>query len=129
MPNDPHATAVSAAGVDERPLSLLLFLLMWPFWLFRDASRGDRLTRAAAYRHNRDMRVHLPGYLIRWSFSAVLVFGLMAATESLAGSAASTSLLLMLVAVAFGVIFTGSLCVLFVTAYIYWYLSRNEEAR
>ena len=110
----------------DRPLSVLLFLLMWPFWLFRDASRGDRFARAAAYRHNRAMRVHLPGYLFRWSVGAVLVFALMAAAESMAGVGAPAPLFILL-AVAFGVVFAGSICVLFVTGYLYWYLSRNEE--
>ena len=42
------------------------FAAAWPFGLFKDATRGDRYARAAAYRHNRDMRIHLPGYLARW---------------------------------------------------------------
>lgn len=124
---EPHAVLVTTSDPVERPLSMLLFLFMWPFWLFRDATRGDRLTRAAAYRHNRAMRVHLPGYLFRWSVGAVLVFALMAVAESLGGLGAPPSLL-MLLAAALGVAFAGSLCVLFVTAYIYLYLSRNDEA-
>ena len=110
----------------DRPISVLLFLLMWPFWLFRDASRGDRFARAAAYRHNRAMRVHLPGYLFRWSVGAVLVFALMAAAESMAGVGAPAPLFILL-AVALGVVFAASVCVVFVTGYLYWYLSRNEE--
>ena len=56
------------------PLSRVLFRYVWPFWLFRDATRGDRYARAAAYRHNRDMRIHLPGYLLRWLLVAAAVF-------------------------------------------------------
>ena len=48
------------------PFSRVLFRYVWPFWLFKDATRGDRYARAAAYRHNRDMRIYLPGYLMRW---------------------------------------------------------------
>ena len=44
----------------------LLFRYLWPFWLFKDASRGDRNARAAAYHHNRNMRAYLPGYLLKW---------------------------------------------------------------
>jgi hypothetical protein len=124
--DDRQPSAAPSRSCDDRPLSVLLFLLMWPFWLFRDSTRGDRFARAAAYRHNRDMRVHLPGYLMRWSLAAALVFGLMAATESLASSLSYVALPLMLVAVVFGIVFSASICVLFVTAYIYWYLSRNE---
>lgn len=108
------------------PLSARLLLLMSPFSLFRNASRGDRFARAAAYRHNRAMRVYLPGYLKRWSFGAMLVLALMAATESLAGWLKPPSTLLMFIAGAFGLAFTASICVLFVTAYVYVYLGRNE---
>lgn len=125
---DPCPQPATEAHAEERPLSVLLFLLMWPFWLFRDASRGDPLARAAAYRHNREMRVHLPGFLVRWSVSAALVFCLMAAAASLAGAGESASLPLMIVAGAFGVLFAGSLCVLFVTAYVYCYLSCNGDS-
>jgi hypothetical protein len=54
------------ASYADMPLSRVLFRYVWPFWLFKDATRGDRYARAAAYRHNRDMRIHLPGYLLRW---------------------------------------------------------------
>jgi len=50
----------------DMPFTHVLFRYVWPFWLFKDATRGDRYARAAAYRHNRDMRIHLPGYLLRW---------------------------------------------------------------
>lgn len=58
--------ALATGYYDDLPFSLVLFRYLWPFWLFKDASSGDRLARAAAYRHNRDMRVYLPGYLMKW---------------------------------------------------------------
>src|ERR1041384_8115223 len=58
--------AALASCYEDMPLSLVLFRYLWPFWLFKDASRGDRLARAAAYRHNRSMRIYLPGYLMKW---------------------------------------------------------------
>jgi hypothetical protein len=42
------------------------------------------------------------------------------------GTLTSASMLLTLVACALGVVFTASLCVVFVTAYIYLYLTHNE---
>lgn len=133
MPRRPAGTdapvlPATAPEAGERSLALLLFLVMWPFWLFQDASRGDRLARAAAYRHNRAMRVHLPGYILRWTVGSGLVFGLMAAVESLAGVGAPSTLL-MLLAVALGIVFAGCLCVLLVTGYLYLYLSRNGDPR
>ena len=59
----------------------LLYLYLWPFWLFRDASRGSVLERAAAYRHNRERRVYLPGYAAKWSVLTLLQGGLVAGFE------------------------------------------------
>jgi hypothetical protein len=100
----------------DMPLPQILFRYVWPFWLFKDATRGDRYARAAAYRHNRDMRIHLPAYLLRW----VLVS---AATLAVAGSCDSVSALL---AAGWGIAFACCLCVLLVTSCIYVYLSRHE---
>jgi hypothetical protein len=99
----------------DMPLSHVLFRYVWPFWLFKDATRGDRYARAAAYRHNRDMRIHLPGYLLRW---------LLVSTATFAVASASGSPLL---AAGWGIAFACCLCVLFVTSYIYLYLSRHEH--
>ena len=41
--------------------TILRFL--WPIGVFRDASRGSKLERAAAYRHNRAARRCLPNYV------------------------------------------------------------------
>jgi len=112
------------------PLSLVLFRYVWPFWLFKDASRGDHMTRAAAYRHNRSMRIYLPGYLMKWMFSCVTTFAITAGFGSLstaqAASATDSVDVFAIIAAGWGIIFTCSVCVLFVTSYIYFYLSRND---
>ncbi len=112
------------------PLSLVLFRYLWPFWLFKDASRGDRMTRAAAYRHNRSMRIYLPGYLMKWMFSCVTAFAITSGFGSLstAQAAGTTDSLdvFAIIAAGWGIIFACSMCVLFVTSYIYLYLSRND---
>jgi hypothetical protein len=126
--NDRLDSQAPRSRCDGMPLSVRLQLLLSPFSIFRNASRGDRFARAAAYRYNREMRVYLPGYLTRWSVVAVLVLALMTATESLAAALPPVATLLMLVSGAFGVAFTASVCVLFVTAYAYLYLSRVDWA-
>src|SRR5687767_6211684 len=40
----------------DMPLPQILFRYVWPFWLFKDATRGDRYARAAAYRHRSEER-------------------------------------------------------------------------
>lgn len=121
--------AALASHYDDMPLSLVLFRYLWPFWLFKDASRGDRLARAAAYRHNRSMRIYLPGYLMKWMFNCVATFAITAGFGSLSpAQAASPGSLDVfgIIAAGWGLIFAGSLCVLFVTSYIYFYLSRHD---
>lgn len=116
------------------PLSLVLFRYLWPFWLFKDASRGDRMTRAAAYRHNRSMRIYLPGYLLKWIFNCVTAFAItsgfgslsMAQSTSQAASQPRSVDVFAIIAAGWGIVFACSLCVLFVTSYIYLYLGRNE---
>lgn len=118
----------SDSGHDDPPLSLLLFRYLWPFWLFEDASRGDLLARAAAYRHNRNMRIHLPGYLLRWAYGSAAALAATSAFGSLSSAeAAPPSLdIFAIIAAGWGVIFACSLCVLLVTGYIYLYLEHND---
>lgn len=122
--------AALASRYDDMPLSLVLFRYLWPFWLFKDASRGDRMARAAAYRHNRSMRIYLPGYLMKWMFNCVTAFAITTGFGSLspaqAVSASDSVDVFSIIAAGWGIIFACSLCVLFVTSSIYFYLSRNE---
>lgn len=106
-------------------LSRLLFRYLWPFWLFKDASRGDRYARAAAYRHNRSMRAHLPGYLMRWLFGSGATFAITAGFSSLSGTRGGLDVFGLLAA-GWGIVFACSLCVLFTTSYIYLYLGHHE---
>lgn len=113
----------------EVSFATLLFRYLWPFWLFRDATRGDRVARAAAYRHNRSMRIHLPGYVAKWIIGAALLYAITAVFDALAlgaSTAADRSLHLALAA-ASGILFASSVCVLFVTGYIYLYLGKPEH--
>jgi hypothetical protein len=48
-------------------------------WLFRDAASGNRLDRAAAWRHNQAQAHWLLTYLKRWVVLGLLVFAAAAA--------------------------------------------------
>jgi hypothetical protein len=65
----------------------LLYRYFFFAWLFRDASRGNRLERAAAWRHNRDQARWLPTYMRRWLLCGLLLFGLGCVTELAFGAA------------------------------------------
>jgi hypothetical protein len=112
---------------DDMPFSQVLFRYLWPFWLFRNAATGDRYARAAAYRHNRMMRVHLPGYLMKWMCSSVLALVLTLMLDSLSTHSLARPDVFTLMAAAAGVVFACGVTVLFVTGYIYLYLARNEH--
>lgn len=45
----------------------LLYRYWFYDWLFRDVTRGSRLERASAWRHNQSCARWLPTYLRRWS--------------------------------------------------------------
>ena len=111
----------------DMPLSRVLFRYVWPFWLFKDATRGDRYARAAAYRHNRDMRIYLPGYLVRWLLVSAATFTVASGFSSLSVPRRGAVDVFTLLAAGWGIAFACCLCVLFVTSYIYLYLSRHEH--
>jgi hypothetical protein len=117
---------VQTSIYDQMPLSLVLFRYLWPFWLFKNASSGDRYARAAAYRHNRSMRIYLPGYLMKWLCNCSVALALTSAFGSSAARAGTSGLMAFMAAGA-GVVFACGLTVLFITGYIYLYLSRNAE--
>lgn len=119
-----HSSAQSR--YDEMPFSQVLLRYLWPFWLFRDATRGDRYARAAAYRHNRSMRIYLPAYLLRWLVSSGIALAFASAFGSQAHGNNVQANLLALMAAGWGILFACSLCVLFVVSYIYVYLSQCE---
>ena len=122
-----HASVTANSNYDDMPLSLILFRFFWPFWLFRHAGRGDRFVRAAAYRHNRSMRVYLPAYLMRWAVTSTVALALTngmdaAAKASLAPMSTVFSIFTALCAIALA----GGICMMLVTTYVYLYLRRNE---
>lgn len=125
MTQPASAALASSSYYDDLPFSLVLFRYLWPFWLFRDANSGDRLTRAAAYRHNRDMRVYLPGYLMKWMFSSSAALAMTLALDSSTTHTVGVLDIATLLAAGTSVIFACGLCILAVTTYIYLYLSRH----
>ncbi len=111
---------------DDASLLQLLIRYCWPFWMFKDASRGDRFARAAAYRDNRMKRVYLPGYLVKWVYICCVALGLVHAFEVLASEAEEMKDVLVWVTAGWGMVFAFGVCVLTTITYVFFYLSRNE---
>jgi hypothetical protein len=124
MKTKPLASAISSSPYDDMPLSIVLFRFLWPFWLFQDASRGNRYDRDAAYQHNRDMRIYLPGYLLKWMLSSALSLGITMGLDSLAMQMSQQPNVWALMAAGSGMMFACGICILVLTTYIYIYLSR-----
>jgi hypothetical protein len=124
----PSAAKITRVDYAAAPLSLVLARYLLPFWLFRDASRGDQLARAAAYRHNRQMRSYLPLYIRRWSVQACIAFTLTFLFDP--GSAVARSIgageWLVLLTAGAGIVLACCLCMLLVMGYAYVYLGRHE---
>jgi hypothetical protein len=66
----------------DPPFRTLLYRYFFFGWLFRDASVGSFLERAAALQFNREKRIYLPTYLRRWLGLVVLSYGLGILAES-----------------------------------------------
>lgn len=65
----------------EMPFRVLLYRYFFFLWLFKDASGGTRMERAAAWRHNRAQAIWLPTYMRRWLAWGVLMYALGAVVE------------------------------------------------
>jgi hypothetical protein len=107
-------------------------LLRWfsPFRLMKDASRGTREERIAAYRHNRLRRGELRGYMRRWTFvlaAAALLTERLDALGGPGGHAGVPANVFVYLAAACATFLIYSLCVLFLTAYVYVYLTTHDS--
>ncbi|GAB3250528.1 hypothetical protein [Chitinimonas naiadis] len=75
----PHA--VSTAETES--LSWLIYLYFWPFWMFKDVNQGNLLEQAAAYRYNREKRIYLPSYIVKWAVIFFVLLGVIFLFEAL----------------------------------------------
>jgi hypothetical protein len=100
-----------------------LYLYLWPFWLFRDVNRGSLLERAAAWRHNRAQRVHLPGYALKWTVLTAMQGGVLAGVDQ--GSRAIDDWLWL--SASLGTTVSVSVCVIAVCVAAWGYLSWVDE--
>ena len=61
----------------------LLYRYFFFGWLFQDVTRGTRLQRAAAWRHNQAQARWLPTYMRRWAWCTASLFALGGSVEML----------------------------------------------
>jgi len=106
-------------------------LLRWfsPFRLMKDVSRGTREERIAAYRHNRRQREELSACMRRWVFALAGAALLTAGLDTLGragGHAEGTANVFVYLTAVCATFLVCGLCVLFITAYVYLYLTSHE---
>ena len=111
-------------AIGQDSLSYLLYLYFWPFWMFRDVREGSLIERAAAYRHNRALRIHLPGYLLKWSLIFAVQLGAIWLFETLARAYWSWQACCYLLAGAAGMLAAGAVVVFTVILVAYLFLGR-----
>lgn len=100
-----------------------------PFRLMRDVSGGTREERIAAYRHNRRRRGELTACMRRWAFVLAGVAPLTMAFDALGGTGRhgeATSPVFVYLTAACATFLVCGLCVLFITAYVYVYLTSHD---
>lgn len=76
---------------EDEPMWRLWYRFLWPFIHFRDVTVCSPLERRQNYRHNRAMRICLPGFVLKWLVLAAAAFasgGYLAAELALAIPAA-----------------------------------------
>ena len=100
-----------------------------PFRLMKDAGAGTREERIAAYRHNRRRRAELLGCMRRWALALSAAALLTQWLDGLGGEGArvhAPANVFVYLAAACATFIACGLCVLFITAYVYVYLTSHE---
>jgi hypothetical protein len=100
-----------------------------PFRQMKDAGAGTREERIAAYRYNRRRRAQLVGCMRRWALVLSVAALLTQGFEVLGGGSGPVqgrANVFVYLAAACATFIACGLCVLFVTAYVYVYLTRHE---
>ena len=105
-------------------------LLRWfsPFGLMKDVSRGTREERIAAYRYNRRRRGELRACMRRWALALAAAALLTEGFDALggAGHAAGSPRIFVYLSAVCATFLVCGLCVLFITAYVYVYLTSHH---
>jgi len=112
-------------------MRMLESLLRWfsPFRLMKDSSCGTREERIAAYRYNRRRRGELTACMRRWAFVLAAAAALTEGFDALGGAGAhggTAASVFVYLAAACATLLVCGLCVLFITVYVYVYLTSHD---
>ncbi|HYE35530.1 hypothetical protein [Methylocaldum sp.] len=117
---------INASNVRNESLSYLLYLYLWPLWIFESVNVGSFFERAAAYRRNRSKRVYLPGYTAKWIVIFAMLIAMLSAFENMANAYAAWKVSFILLAGGAGILAILAFVVVVMTIVIYLLLTRWE---
>ncbi len=100
--------------------------LFSPFHLMKDVSRGSFEERAAAHRHNRSLRGEISACMTRWLLCCAVASGLTSIFDTLSGGGGTGIDVFVVLAAACATFIACGVCVLFVSAYVYFYLAHEH---
>lgn len=115
------------------PYPIVLFLVLQRLTLFfsplctmKDVSRGTFQERAAAYRHNRNMRGSLAACMRRWALCCSVAMLLTALFDALGAGGTGPLSIFVVLAAACGTFIACAACMLFIMGYAYVYLTYHD---
>jgi phosphatidylglycerophosphate synthase len=109
---------------NDKSLSYLLYLYLWPLWIFENANVGSFFERSAAYRRNRSKRVYLPAYTAKWMVIFTMLVAVLCAFESMGNAYAAWKLSFTVLACGAGILAILAFVVVVMTIAIYLLLTR-----
>jgi hypothetical protein len=112
---------------NDKPLSYLLYLYLWPFWIFEDVNAGSWFERAAAYRRNRSKRIYLPGYTVKWIVVFTMLMAMVFALESVGNAHSAWKSSFALLACGAGILATLAFVVVVMIIALYLLLTHWEH--
>jgi hypothetical protein len=118
---------LAARACEEESFLHLMYRYIWPDWLFRDASVGSALAQAAAYRHNREQRDYLGGYIAKWAVLLIVFLHGGGLSEEFARAGALSSVAHTALACGLNLLATWALIVVVVFCVTYVFLSYWEH--
>jgi hypothetical protein len=121
-------TSIQSMQFASTDVLQVLFRFFAPFRLMKDVSRGSFEERMAAYRHNRRMRDQLPPCILRWALSCSIAVLLTTWFDYLGGGSAAPGApgIFILLAAACATFIACGVCVMFLAAYVYFYLEHHD---
>lgn len=102
----------------ESSFFYLLYLYIWPFWMFVDVNKPSLFERAAAWRHNKSKLIYMPGYMIKWTILSFFLMSMIYLFDH------SNNICMTLISASCGVLFALSFIILLHILIVYIFINK-----